>query len=72
MIWEDGLQRAPAWILLRHVLVFCYSMGLTTVVPDTIWTTFLTAVVRNRSQPSLDAVIDAWISVADTLKGVGV
>jgi hypothetical protein len=69
MIWEDGLQRVPAWILLRHVLVFCYSMGLTTVVPDPIWATFLTAVVRNRSQPSLDTVIDAWISVADTLKG---
>ena len=64
MIWEDGLQRVPAWILLRHVLVFCYSMGISAVVPADVWLAFVTAAVRNRSQPSLDSVIEAWAAVA--------
>ena len=72
IIWEDGLQRVPAWLLLRHVLVFCYSMGLTTAVPSVIWNAFLTAVVRNRSQPTLDTVIQAWGPVADALSIVKV
>jgi len=67
MIWEDGLQRVPAWILLRHVLVFCYSMGLTTAVGPEAWNHFLEATIRNRSQPSLEAVIEAWIGVAERL-----
>jgi hypothetical protein len=64
MIWEDGLQRVPAWILLRHVLVFCYSMGISAVVPADVWLAFITAAVKNRSQPSLDSVIEAWAAVA--------
>ena len=68
MIWEDGLQRVPAWILLRHVLVFCYSMGLATAVGPVVWNQFLTAVIRNRSQPKLDAVIEAWVVVANHLR----
>jgi hypothetical protein len=60
MIWDDGLQRVPSWILLRHVLVFCYSMGLVAAVGPDLWQPFLTAVIRNRSQPNLDAVIEAW------------
>jgi len=67
MIWEDGLQRVPAWILLRHVLVFCYSMGISGVVPADVWLAFVTAAVRNRSQPSLDSVIEAWAAVAMSL-----
>jgi replication-associated recombination protein RarA len=67
MIWEDGLQRVPAWILLRHVLVFCYSMGLSTAVGPAVWNRFLEAAVRSRSQPSLETVVDAWIGVANAL-----
>ena len=63
IVWEDGIQRVPAWILLRHVLVFCYSMGLPTAVGPGRWTIFLTAVIRNRSQTTLDAVIEAWIGL---------
>jgi hypothetical protein len=69
VIWEEGLQRVPAWILLRHVLVFCYSIGIATAVGPDIWNAFLTTVIRNRSQPSLDAVIDTWIPVAAALAG---
>ena len=69
MIWEDGLLRVPAWILLRHVLVFCYSMGISNAVPSDVWLEFVTATVRNRSQPSFDAVIDAWTRVANSLAG---
>jgi len=68
IVWEEGLQRVPAWILLRHVLVFCYSMGIATAVGPELWTPFLTAVIRNRSQPSLDAVIDAWAPIAAALQ----
>ena len=70
IIWEEGLQRVPAWILLRHVLVFCYSMGLATAVGPDLWTPFLTAVIRNRSQPSLDTVIDTWALIATKLMRV--
>jgi len=68
MVWEDGLQRVPAWILLRHVLVFCYSMGLSAAVGPEVWNRFLEAVVRSRSQPSLEAVITAWIAVGAALR----
>ena len=68
MVWEDGLQRVPAWILLRHVLVFCYSMGLATAVGPEIWNCFLEAAIRSRSQPSLETVIEAWIKFSARLR----
>ena len=68
IVWEEGLQRIPAWMLLRHVLVFCYSIGIPVAVGPEIWTVFLNTVVRNRSQPSLEAVIAAWKDVKNALK----
>jgi len=67
IVWEDGLERVPAWILLRHVLVFCYSMGLSTAVGPELWNAWLAIVVRNRSQLHMTAIIDAWIPVAAAL-----
>jgi len=64
IVWEDGLQKAPAWILLRHVLVFCYSMGLASLATAAgTWTPFLEAVVASRNRPDLGGVITAWIAV---------
>ena len=67
IVWEEGLQRVPAWILLRHVLVFCYSMGLAAAAGPT-WAPFLEAAVNSRNRPTLDSVIDAWISVIQHLQ----
>jgi hypothetical protein len=67
IVWEDGLQRVPAWILLRHVLVFCYAMGITAAVGPDLWNPFLIAVIQNRSQPNLEAVIRAWKPVLGAL-----
>lgn len=67
IVWEDGLQRVPAWILTRHVLVFCYSMGLSTAAGDT-WLPFLEAVVASRNQPNIDSVIRAWSAVIRVLQ----
>jgi hypothetical protein len=68
IVWEEGSQRVPIWILLRHVLVFCYSMGLTATIPPALWTAWLTTVVRNRSLTNIDSVVDAWIPIAALLQ----
>ena len=67
IVWEEGLQRVPAWILLRHVLVFCYSMGIVAVVGPAIWSQWLTTVIRSRSLTTIDPIVEAWIHVATTL-----
>lgn len=56
IVWEEGLTRAPIWLLLRTVLVFCYGLGLHTVDPE-LWQLWLTAVVRQRS---LGPLIPLW------------
>ena len=58
IVWEDGLKKVPAWILLRHVLVFCYSMNLHTVNP-TGWAAWLEAVIQGPSS-SLTTLVAAW------------
>jgi hypothetical protein len=67
IVWEDGLQRVPAWILLRQVLVFCYAMGLNVAAGPT-WEPWLQTVIRCRAHPNLDAVIDAWTPVITALR----
>jgi len=67
IVWEDGLQKAPAWILLRHVLVFCYSMGLSTAAGPA-WTAFLEAAVDSRNRSSMDNVIARWADIVSALK----
>jgi hypothetical protein len=68
MVWEDGLQRVPAWILLRHVLVFCYSMGIPARVGSVAWSAWLeTAVSRPTTAVQIAA---AWTPIAaQLLKG---
>ena len=56
IVWEEGLTRAPIWLLLRTVLVFCYGLGLHTVDPE-LWKLWLEAVVRQRS---LGPLIPLW------------
>lgn len=68
IVWEDGLQRVPPWILLRHVLVFCYSMGLVETIGRDIWEPWLETIVRSRSQPNIDAVIEGWQKCASALQ----
>lgn len=68
IVWEDGLQRAPAWILLRHTLVFCYAMGIPATVGPDLWNPFLTAVIQSRSHPTLTAVIQSWIPIVGRLR----
>jgi NADH:ubiquinone oxidoreductase subunit len=65
MVWEDGLQRVPAWILLRHVLVFCYSMGIPARVGPAPWSAWLEIAV---SRPTTATQIAAaWAPVATAL-----
>jgi hypothetical protein len=44
-------------------------MGISEAVGPEIWTAFLTAVVRSRSQPTLEAVIATWKTVVAKLLG---
>jgi hypothetical protein len=68
MVWDDGQQIAPAWIVLRNVLVFAYAMGIPGVVGPAAWTPFLEAAVASRNTTSLSAVSAAWIPVLEALR----
>jgi hypothetical protein len=69
MVWEDGFARAPPWILIRHVLVFCYSMGIPAAVGPSVWNAWLDAAVRARATTDYTPVIAAWQLVATALAG---
>ena len=66
IVWEDGLSKVPAWIRLRHVLVFCYSMNLHSTNPAG-WAAWLDTVIQSRTAPSLDELVAAWTSFAKHL-----
>ena len=59
IVWEEGFRKVPGWILLRHVLVFCYSMNLHKL-NEAGWSAFLETAVKNRSAPSLNVIVAAW------------
>lgn len=67
MVWEDGVERTPLWILLRHVLVFCYSMGLPAAA-GVVWEKWLEVVIRERSSGNLAPIVEEWKEVAIALK----
>ena len=66
IVWEDGFDCLPPRILLRHVLVFCYSIGVSTIDADT-WTHWLTIVIQSRTVPRIDVIVPAWNSVIRAL-----
>jgi hypothetical protein len=68
IVWADGLQIVPLWILLRHVLVFCYSMGIATKVGTDIWAQWLSTVIRCRSHTCPDKIVEAWALIAAAIK----
>ena len=71
MVWEDGFARTPAWILLRHVLVFCYAMGIPAVVGPSVWGAWLETVVRGRNSTDYTPIIAAWQLVAAKIDAAG-
>ena len=68
IIWEDGLRLTPLWILLRHVLVFCYSMGLAAIVGKDVWTPWLNTVIQCRSHSDPEKIVAAWSKVAEAIR----
>ena len=67
-IFEEGLCILPAWIIFRHVLVFCYSLGIAGIAEKKgTWVPFLHAVVRCRMATSFEPVYDAWKQVLSSL-----
>jgi hypothetical protein len=68
IVWADGLQIVPLWILLRHVLVFCYSMGIATKVGPDVWANWLSTVIQCRSHMQADKIVDAWACIAAAIK----
>jgi hypothetical protein len=68
IVWEEGLQHTPAWILMRHVLTFCYAMGIPAAVGSAVWDPWLRKVIQSRASPTIDAVIDGWDAVTAALR----
>ena len=69
LVWEEGMAKVPAWILFRHVLVFCYSMGLHEKAAS--WPSFLETVIQHRSDDvrgALAAIVPAWVKVVNEFK----
>lgn len=73
MVWEDGFERAPAWILVRHVLVFCYSMGIAGRVDSKVWRAWLEVSVSARAGGAADQarIVEAWRAVAAKMTAGG-
>jgi hypothetical protein len=69
IVWEDGLERVPAWILVRHVLVFCYSMGIAAAVGVDTWREWLKIAIASRGGSDTAALICAWQKVAVKMTG---
>jgi replication-associated recombination protein RarA len=65
IVWSDGLERVPAWILIRHVLTFAYGINLPAAVGPTVWNTWLHAALTARTASALGA---AWEPVCQGLK----
>ena len=69
IVWEEGIQLVPLWLLLRHVLVFCYAVNIYASVPHDVWSEWLTTVVRNRdSVLNLEPIVSAWKKVLSELR----
>jgi len=66
-VWEDGLERVPAWILLRHVLVFATAMGLPAVIGQPTWAAWLRATVSSHRAATAATLAAAWNPVAAKL-----
>jgi DNA polymerase III delta prime subunit len=67
IVWEDGFQKIPAWILLRHVLVFFYSFGLEKLAGAT-WQPWLETILRCRTQSHPESVLEGWKAVSTALR----
>ena len=66
-VWEAGLVRAPAWILLRHVMVFVTALGLPAAVIGTeTWSAWLRTVVTERPTDAT-ALAAVWNPVAKAI-----
>ena len=73
LVWEEGLAKVPTWILCRHMLVFCYSMGIHEKAAS--WSSFLETVIQHRSDDirgTLATIVPAWVKVIQDLKGAKV
>jgi hypothetical protein len=67
-VFQEGLRSIPAWILFRHILVFCYSMGIAEIAEKKgSWVPFIQAVVRCRMSTSFEPVYEAWGQVANSI-----
>jgi hypothetical protein len=64
-VFAEGLRALPAWILFRHIFVFCYSIGIAEIATKKgTWIPFLHAAIQCRMASSFEPVIDAWKNVA--------
>jgi hypothetical protein len=66
IVWEDGCAQAPLWLLLRHLLVFMYSLNIpTTALTPDVWREFLFVVIH--PQNTVATVTAAWQTLRHAL-----
>ena len=66
IVWEDGFSHTPSWILLRHLFVFCYSIGFHKVAQPDVWTAFLRIAIQPRL--NIHTLNDAWGALIGPIK----
>jgi hypothetical protein len=66
-VWEDGLELAPAWILLRHVIVFMTALGIPAAIDASVWAAWLRATVSSHRAATAASLAATWSPVAAAL-----
>jgi Na+-transporting NADH:ubiquinone oxidoreductase subunit NqrB len=68
IVFEEGFRIIPAWILFRHILVFCYSMGIADIATKKgKWVVFIHAIVQCRMATSFEPVYETWAQIVNSL-----
>lgn len=60
MVWADGMDHAPIWLLIRHVLVLSMELGITSCINKETWNTWVSASTKCRT---VEDVTNAWFPI---------
>lgn len=63
-IIEEGLQTTPITLLLRHILLMCYALGLHEVITESRWTNWIHTLIALQDKTEIvQSLATAWMLV---------